>query len=83
MQIVGGSTSGYRFPDLDPFKRRFEARLKSITLPLAVRASLSTSSFARFTSSAERAMPSISAISIEAEYVSERSALCVLVMRSA
>ena len=52
-------TSGYRFPDLDPFKRRFEARLKSITLPLVVRASLTTSSFARFTSSAERAMPSI------------------------
>ena len=83
MQIIGASTSGYRFPDLDPFKRRFEARLKSITLPFAVRASLSTNSFAKLTSSAERAMPSISAISIEAEYASESSALCVFVMRSA
>ena len=83
MQIIGGSTSGYRFPDLDPFKRRIDARLKSITLPLVVRASLSTSSFAKLTSSAERAMPSISDISIQAGYASERSALCVFVMRSA
>ena len=80
---VGAPTSGYRFPDLAPFKRRFEARLKSITLPFAVRANLSTTSFERLTSSAERAMPSISDISIEAGYASERSALCVFVMRSA
>ena len=65
--LPGGETYRPGFRDLDRLRRRFEARLKSITLALAVRASLSIISFARLTSSEERALPSTWVISIGAE----------------
>ncbi len=67
LSVTGRDTYRVGFGDLVRFRRCFEARPKSITLPLAVRANLSTSSFARFTSSAERAMPSTSHMSTGAE----------------